>query len=413
MPGRIRNVVHIKHRTAGTSNELSFDVLEAKKVAADAASRTEKGTRSGFKLGRFSRAARREARKNKAEAPTTMPKLYTNDASLAAKNIERAGLPYGDPAAEVHRRKRRRARVRIITGAIVVAIVGAFGFFAFAEVSRYMADQNQTLALLDEALQTIETTDETIVAMDELVMKPIDEQDTQTLDSITSQLADTSKQLDAALTQAQYASENLVNARQREAANQAITAITARQEMINEGRQLVEEGKRAQQAADNMNEAWPLILEADALTQDAGNLVAYTTEANVTTSMDKTNQAIEKFKEAQKKIQWVVDNYPAADVSAYATYLERRIEGQEAALDSDAAMLLMDRDTAEEKNQVLYDCDSEAAQIAQGFSEDPTEPVVSAYQANSEELREKYLQARSQAASADTYLRDYLGETNK
>ena len=415
MPGRIRNVVHIKNRTAGTSNELSFDVLDAKKVEADSGSRTERGVGSSRKSRWSGRKSRRESRGSMASSstPTTMPKLYTNDAALAAKNIERASLPYSDPAAEVVRRKRRRSRARVFSVVAGIAIVGAVGVFAYTEISRYMADQNQMVSMLSESLQAIEATDETVIAMDKLVMQPINEQDTTEYDQISADIAAVGEQLDAAYANAQQAGEHLVNARDHEAANQAMTAIAARQEMIEQGSRLMEEGSVAQQAADNMAQAWNLILEADTLTQDAGKLVTDTTEANVTASMDKTNQAIEKFKEAQELVSWVVSNYPAADVSGYATYLEKRIEGQEAALDSDAAMLLMDRGSAEEMNQVLYDCDSEAAQIAQGFPDDPTKPVLDAYQANSEELRGKYLQARSQAASADAYLRDYLGEADK
>ena len=415
MPGRIRSVIHIKNRTAGTSNELSFDVLEAKKVEADSASRSERTIGSRRASGWFERKKRREARSSVAgsDSPSTMPKLYTNDAALAAKNIERANLPYSDPAAEITRRKRRRTRAKVVSVLAGVAIVGAIGIVTYTEFNRYMADQNQMVAMLSEALQTIESTDEAVVAMDELVMKPIDEQDVEKLDEISASLSDVSEQLDTAYTQAQQVSDHIVNSRDREASNQALSAISARQEMIRNGSLLIEEGKTAQQAADNMSQAWNLILEADTLTQNAGRLVTETTEENVTESMDQTNQAIDKFKEARELVDWVAEHYPAADVSNYLTYIDKRIEGQEAALESDAAMLLMDRGTAEEKNQVLYGCDDEAAQIAQEFPEDPSQQVLDAYQESSKSLREKYLQARSQAASADSYLRDYVKEYNK
>lgn len=415
MPGRIRNVIHIKHRTAGTSNELSFDVLDAKKHQADITSRS--GQRLFRVYGGRSTDRRKEKKlfgKTKSHtSPNIMPKLYTNDASQAARNIERARLPYQDPAAEIIRRKRSRTRRRLFSVTMGLLVTGAVIVLLGTEVSRYVADQEETSKMLDQSLETVKECDTTVVAMDKLLSESINDQDEQEIDRIQAALPTTSERLKEAYEQAEWASGSLVNSAKREAANQEMKAITARLEMITQGNALMKEGASAKQAASDMHEAWQLILEGDTLATEAGELVTYTTTQNVNESMDASKSAIEKFEEARELVGRVKEDYPSADVSLYDEYLEKRIEGQNAALESDASILLMDRASAEESYQTLYDCDAAAAEIAKQFPDNPAQPVLDAYQAKSESLKDTYNQARSQATSADAYLRDYLGEQDK
>ena len=416
MPGRIRNVVHIKNRTAGTSNELSFDVLEAKKHQADATVRSSQ--RRSYVYG--GKSVDQEGRKwifrkRKQASPgfSTMPKLYTNDAAAAARNIERARLPYQDPAAEIVRRKRNRTRRRFLSACMGVLVIGAIVVLLGTEISRYLADQERTLEQLNQSLETVEECDSTVIAMDELLSQSINDQDEEEIARIKSELPSTAVRLREAYEQAKWASGSLVRSNEREIANQEAKAVAARLEMISKGDALMNDGIAAKQAAADMHDAWQLILEADTLATEAGNLVTETTDQNVNESMEKSNQAIERFEEAKLLVEKVKQRYPEADVSGYSDYLDKRIEGQKAALESDASILLMDRASAEESYQILYEYDTEAAEIAEGFPQNPAQPVLDAYQQKSSELKGAYDQARSQAASADAYLRDYLGEPHK
>ena len=55
-------------------------------------------------------------------------------------------------------------------------------------------------------------------------------------------------------------------------------------------------------------------------------MVVETTDENVAASLDKTNQALELFRQADDRFAQAADRYPAADFSPYRTYLAKRIE---------------------------------------------------------------------------------------
>lgn len=416
MSKQTRNVVHIKHRTAGTSNELSFDVLEAKKNEADGNSTSSKRWSRGFRTKKTTerRAVFANRRSdNAAYAGGGMPHLYSSDAVQAAKNIDLTNLPYGDPAAEIVRRKKKRFHNRVLSATLGVAVIAALAFLMATEVTRYLSDQEATLATLKTALQTVEEADQAIVAMDKLVATPLDQQDENDARRILERLPGANDLLDEAYEQVKWASGSLFNSEDREAANRAMTAIAGRKEMTTQGQMILTDAIAAKEAAFYMEEAWNLLLEADTFANQAGELVQDTSTDNVNASMEASNRAIGRFEQAQDLVQKVQTRYPEADVTPYAKYLEKRLRGQEAALESDASILLMDRVSAEEQSETLYDYDLEAAEIAKGFPDDPTKPITDACNEKQAELREKYDQARSQAASADAYLREYLGDTSK
>lgn len=415
MSKRTRNVVHIKHRTAGTSNELSFDVLEAKKNEADGGSASGECWARRFRTKRIERGAffPSQGSSSSTYAGGSVPQLYTNDAARAARNIELARLPYENPAAEIVRRKKKRFRSRALSVALGVAVIAAIAFLMATEVTRYLSDQEATLVTLKTSLQTVEEADQTIVAMDKLVATSPNWQDESDARRVLESLPEANNLLDKAYEQAKWASVSLFNSRDREAANRAVTAIAGRKEMTTQGQMILTDAIAAKEAAFCMEEAWGLLLEADTFSSQAGELVQDTTTDNVNASMEASNKAIERFEQAQDLVQQAQTRYPEADVTSYAKYLEKRLRGQRAALESDAAILLMDRASAEEQAEILYNYDLEAAEIAKGFPDDPTKPVTDACNEKRAELGEKYDQARSQAASADAYLREYLGDTSK
>jgi hypothetical protein len=415
MPKRTRSVVHIKHRTAGTSNELSFDVLEAKKNEADGGNASGKRWSRGFRAKKAERGTPFAGRgsSNAAYAGGAMPQLYTNDVAQAAKNIELARLPYENPAAEIVRRKRKRSRSRALSVALGAAVIAAIAFLMVTEVTRYLSDQEATLATLKTSLETVEEADQTIVAMDKLVAMPPNRQNESDARRVLESLPEANGLLDKAHEQATWASGSLFNGRDREAANRAVTAIEGRREMATQGQMMLTDAIAAKEAASSMDEAWALLLEADTFASQAGELVQDTTTDNVNASMEASHEAMARFEQAQDLVQKAQTRYPEADVTPYAKYIEKRMRGQEAALESDAAILLMDRGSAEEQSQNLYSYDLEAAEIAKGFPDDPTKPITDACNEKQAELGEKYDQARSQAASADAYLREYLGDTSK
>lgn len=411
MSNPIRNVIHIKNRTAGTSNELSFDVLDAKRTEADVLA---EGRRRKRLFGRIRKKNSGSYTSSQNESPKTgMPSLYTNDSSITQKGVAGVSGPYSDPDAEITRRKKKRLHSRWLSVFLIVAVIAGFSFIIASEASTYFASQSDYEASLNAALQIVAETDKTTVAMDELLSQSLSNMDKQKAEQLLKDAPTVQNQLTTALEQAKHASKNINNSSGREAAEQAVRGISARQEMVSRAVPIIEKSIAAKEACALMDQSWQLILEADTLTDEAAELVVETSETNVKASMDKNNAAIEKFGSAADLVASVHLKCPDADVSAYEDYISKRLDGQRAALESDQSILLKDRESAQASNKALYDNDSQAAEIAKGFPIDPAQPVLDAYEVDFSSSYEGYLQARSQAASADSHIRDYLGAQGK
>ena len=83
------------------------------------------------------------------------------------------------------------------------------------------------------------------------------------------------------------------------------------------------------------------------------------------------------------------------------------------AIASDDAILAYDKDTAASQNDAYNQVDQEAAALAETLSDCPSDQVRSAYLRDIEEPGKLYSEARSVAATADAFIRDYLGSNGK
>ena len=90
-------------------------------------------------------------------------------------------------------------------------------------------------------------------------------------------------------------------------------------------------------------------------------------------------------------------------------YVEKKSEAAGEALSSNAAILIQDKATAESHNDEYNKADAEAGKLAESLPSDLTKIVVDAYAASQETLIQNYEKARSDAATHDAFLREYLG----
>ncbi|MCL2825785.1 MAG: hypothetical protein FWD72_00085 [Eggerthellaceae bacterium] len=446
---------HIKQHTVGTSNELSFSVLDAAKRRADA--EDGKGEVSQIPdFGKVSTVALPiglgRKKKKKVSTPTKDSILpLSNGETIVSPSGGTASLdqkpfsgkigrgaggssasagrgpalgtptvqsspfnkPFGQAGSssgdEIERRKSKRRRRHtstvLIATVVVACLLGAGGYLIYTMVTTH----NQQVSLLQQALAQIEEADKVVVPVDELVNNTEGDPDPDTVSSLLDSIPDTYKKLDAAYDLASQASENMRDSSEKDAADQALASVDARRAMLDTGATLLQAEVDALNATDAMTQAWDKVLQADSLAREAASMVTDTTNDNVTASKEKSQQALDLFNDALTLITDVSNSSLEPDVQVFLDYVGKRVDAMNCAIASDDAILAQDRQTAEDQNTAYNTKEDEAAQLARQLPSDVTSPISSAYAAATDDPMKTYAEARHQASTADAFLRDYLG----
>ena len=381
-------VLHLKEFSQGKPNELSLNVLEQKAAAQDEPSRGAKWRLPSFRKG-ASTAGGKE--KNLTAEKTTK----RNSAEVKPQPSERKTFLGADSQAEIARRKQRRRWYRRFSIALVAVVcIGAIG------VGGYWAYQQY------ERLNTSVT-----VAIDKYFQDTFGDDTVSRAQELSAAIPDAKDQLESARVYAQKAESELDGSqRDKEAAQRALNAIAVREELLDVADQRMKEDVAAKQGIDAMNEAWSCIQEGNALLTQAATVVSDTTADNVAKSTEFTTSAQAQFSKAKECIAKAKDFYPAANFDASLAYVNKRIDATNEALASNAAILIQDKATAESHNDAYNRADQEAVEMAKALPKQFSQPVVDAYASATADLVSRYDSLRSDAASNDAYLREYLGQ---
>lgn len=437
---KITRAAHIKKHTRGTSNEISFSVLDAAKNALDGDG-NDKQKHGPGRIALFTLPGR-----HKKPAPTPTKEqglpLSTGDfvsiedgattskhtTPIAALPSRPASQPEKSPSAplaaapskpkrspeeEISRRKARRRLSKWLAIAVIVVVsVGlavAGGMYFYRE---YQSQQSH-IAVLDDALSLIKEADETIQQLDEVVGNPFAKGSEEQRSAIQTQLESVEQKLHDADEKARAVSLELNSAREKEAANQTVAAVSARYTLIEQGKLLMSAATEAQSAAEQVDAAWKTVLEGDDLARQAAQLVTDTTAENVEASKDKTNEALAAFDEAYAAFLDVQATYPQADLTQFVDYVAKRQESLGYAIASDDAILDKNKEEATAQNNAYNIADAEAATLAKTLPEDPSSLIDEAFEDATADSAKAYSTARLQARSADAFISDYLGAESK
>ncbi|MEG0477439.1 MAG: hypothetical protein RR572_07230, partial [Raoultibacter sp.] len=113
------------------------------------------------------------------------------------------------------------------------------------------------------------------------------------------------------------------------------------------------------------------------------------------------------------KLSTAAKAYASADMHLLNEYLNKRIEAMNYALASDEAIMVQDKKTAETNNDAYNTADAQATALAQQFPTNPLQPLYTAYDTNTAASFTAYNEARRAVGAADSFLRDYLGTSDK
>lgn len=433
---KITRAAHIKKHTRGTSNEISFSVLDAAKNALDGDA-NDKQKHAPFS-GRISLFTLPGRRKKPAGTPTKerglplstgdfvsvedsgpVPKLNTMSpprTSAPAASSSAAivpAKPKRSPEEEIARRKARRRLSKVL--AISVVVVVTIGLLVAGGGYLYHDFQNQQghVAVLDEALNLVRETDEPLHQLNDVVSDPFKEGNAAARASIREKAEAVDEQLQQADTKAREVSVDLKNQRDKEAANQTVVTISARRALLEQGQVLMDAADAAEDTSKRVDDAWKLVMQGDELARQAAQLITETTAENVEASKDKTNEALSTLDDALAGFVDAQMTYDLADFSPFIDYIQKRQESLGYAIASDDALLAKNKEEATAQNNAYNIADAEAATLAKALPADPSSLVDEAFETATAEASKAYSTARLQAGTADAFITDYLGTGSK
>ncbi|MEY8459770.1 hypothetical protein AALA69_01385 [Eggerthellaceae bacterium 24-137] len=411
---KTQHALHIKSHTHGSSNEISFSVLDAAREARDA---EERDRRRGGETGKISLFTLGSSKKPRS-TPTKGQHIVIPEGAAPAHKADRPSSPALG----------RRAESRIPGVITVVVIVCALLALAltvsqtFLQVNaRQTSFRGQLLAQIDVVNQC----DQTLIPFDNLVMAQYEKDrfsrgDTPSFDelsdsyrAVVGDIAPSRSQLEEAITALEALVPSLSENKDKEAAHQAISAARSRLNMLDSGVAVIDESLMATAAFSQTQEGWKKLIDADAAAREATSLLRDMTKENVEKSMERSSQAADLLVQAASLFSQAQEGYPALDLQDFINYAAKREESQRTALEADRAYLDRDKEQLKKKNKQYNQLEEEAAALAEQMGDDPAARVVDLYRSAIEEDVQAYDAERVKAGNADAFLRDYLGSVSE
>lgn len=450
---KLNHAAHVKKSTRGTSNELSFSVLDAARNALDDGKDPSSDQARGFgRIRLFTLPIGRRkppATPKKDELAALMggsspvPPSTSSTPSLVkpvesdkpSSEAPAAPLPQAEPKApkpaqpspsrferaprstgrtseeEIAWRKARRRKGKILAGVvcamIIVALAGAGLLYLYQDNVRYQ----QNTQLLQESADALNATDEFLLALDDALQDPLGDQAETFFNDRQGDLSSIGSSLQLAESKADEAMQGLRETVEREAADALMATSAARQTMVDQGWNILEDSVGMKSLYERVGEAWQRTGEADSLAREAAQLAGENSQEAITRSTDLSNEASSLFSDVRAAMEALAQEDAQVDLSAQISYLDKRIEALGYAVASNDALLARDTAAAVEQNDAYNAADKEAASLAAALPIDPGQPVLDALEARLADPIEAYEAARGQASTSDAFLRDYFSRS--
>ncbi len=472
----VNKAAHIKANTLGTSNELSFDVLEAAKNRLDSKDglsnevvikkpgksvgvisllfskipfHSRKDTENGavvpsadastgqtVQLSSAVQGDKLDSKKASSSpetlsftpiassaglAGTTLPdssgsgrKKRKKEKKQASEAARKPLLTEEDTRIEIDRRKkiRRRHRVRVRLAAAVV-IFAALGVGGYMIAQQIQLRTDQS-STFDSAVSAISEVDTDLVVLDELLANPLVKVTDPQWPETRERLNSMRDKLGSSVKKAEILAEEGSTNELRVAARQIIVACEARQAMIDVGEQIFTEASKANDISAQLDSTWATVLTADSTARAAAELLGSSTlDGPMQEAIAKFEDASSQFNEAYQEIERIEEGYANIDLSSYKAYLAYRIEAVGYGIQTAQALVNRDKASASAFAELFNSADGAAVTAATALPSTFKTPVENAFNANIAQYQQQYSEARLNASAADDVIRDYLGVHNK
>ena len=371
--------LHVKRRTAGSSNELSFDVLEHKSDEAE----------------------------SKASRSSKLPKpLKASQGSYTGVGVGGSSTLTGKEEVEKRKKARRarRVRIQVVTVAAVIALV-AVGIYVGLQYRDTQIDLSTRTHMLVDRLSAV---DETLMKADALMVDPLDFDKAAAQRQVEAEFAQMTTELNRISVDAQSLLDLPLDDASKVAVGQISRAARARTDMVKAAKQTFDLAEEAQAHVTRANTVWGDVLDEDQLAREA------VSSANKAKTQDATNEALSKTREVMdgfardlSELEDLSTKFNV-DLSAQKLYLQKKTEALQLAVAVDEALLAGNREAAISANELYNAADQEAAELAAGLPPSIGDVVMARFQELMAGHEAQYARAREDAVSADAAIREYL-----
>lgn len=415
---KTQHALHIKSHTHGSSNEISFSVLDAAREARDAESRDRRRSTAG--TGGISLFTLGSSRKPRS-TPTKGQHIVLPEGGASAQRREKPSVAAFSPQIE-------RKIPGAITAVVIVCVVIALALTVSQTLLQVNVRQTSFRDQLMSQINVVNSCDQTLIPFDKLVMAQYDknrfsstaaapppsfEELTESYRAVVGDIAPSRTQLEDAIAALEALVPSLSDNKDKEAAHQAITAARARLNMLESGVGIIDESLMATEAFAQTQKGWKKLIDADAAAREATSLLRDMSKENVKASLARSSEAVTLLSEAHSLFSQAHEGYPSLDLQDLIDYAAKREEAQNTAIMADQAYLDRDKEMLEQRNAEYNRLEEEAAALAEKMGDDPAQKVVDLYNASIAEDVQSYDAERVKAGNADTFLRDYLGSVNE
>lgn len=373
--------LHIKRRTAGSSNELSFDVLDAARHQLD--SQQKQGKRG---------AADRPA----LGAVHAQGSDGTYKATLSAED-------------EVRRRKRQRRqhtlRLRAVGVLVAIAVLCAGVVFSY----NLYKDRTDFNGKVNGLVASIVEGDDALVKLDDLMTDPFDRFQADDRSQLLAQLPLLLEGLEAVDDRAAELAGQASSEGDRVTLREISAAVQARMTMLGAASQAFRLSATVNGNEDTANRTWMHVVDADQAVRQAAQLAnSALTEEETVAARDATAEAAEALQAASGELEALERQVKGLDFSAQLAYLACRIEALGYAVETSDALLAGDRSAASQANEEYNRLERQAAALAEELPASVADAVDAAYAQQKEDALAAYNQARAAVTKADADLRTRL-----
>ncbi len=401
---------HIKRRTAGTSNEISFSVLDSIKGDDEELDDHPLGKISLFTLGEGSSSSARSGKSKKGRS------LKRFNGSANAKHASRAShahtssnlnlqTAWGGSPAEIGIRKQRRIQTRRIIVFLIIAAC-AVAVFIGANMAIGMFRQHQDVVNdLNSQIESVgnlyEQTADFRAVVEYAITTPLPDIDPDDLqkryDASISGFEGTLTKLRAAKTSLENLQENLSLPNDTQAMNDALQSVNAQLNTVEIGRELVNESIQAAKEYRTGAGIIDKILAADSKARDAVTIKSVFDDTQAENAKTLSGQARDEFAVVRDEVQSLIEQTtPLFEEEAklnnedmtsfqnplqvYVDYINLRIDAQNAAIRADDAYLRRNSEELSEANESYNDLETRAADLYLTIQATPESFIQVAYE---------------------------------
>jgi hypothetical protein len=436
----ISKSAHLKNGGQGAPNEVSFSVLDAKKI------RKAEGEARGQGVAPLGRISLFTLGKHKPSSTPTKDKRITLSGDLKASDAaRRSGGIYGAknasgaaharsaantqkaasweiPEETLKNRKRRRKHTKRMAATGTLLLCMCLIFAAVTFLSSQYQQQKETANQLELLIQDVYSEAESAVSyadyVDSLLLQPYSAEEVVVNYSEDEINGDFKNDLLSNLSQSKQEitsiQASLKSSKDVEAANSALEVINSLEKQLDLGGDVVAlteiTTKCYALASDFLND----VLEADTLSRDATALAESLTDESAQASAEKSDEAREKFNTALAELTNLGELEEAfsaendAVMSSYIEYVNMRIQSQQYAIESMQNYLSRNKDAMQTATDAFNSSESTAAELMSQLEIYPADLVKNYYSGKIDDTKARWDSEKGILAEALKQISTYV-----